>query len=434
VNPKPNASFTIADNVICLNETASFTNNSTIDSGSIAELYWDFDNGTLDTTAYTTSPLSQSYTIHRTYNVKLKAISDKGCMSDQFILPLSVNPLPVASFDPPAFVCMPNGVATFQNTTTIANGAPMTYTWTFGDPASGTADTSHDIHGSHVYPDSGSYNITLVAISAQGCTHQVTESFNTFFNKPVAKFGVTPDTLCQGIQNAFFDSSFAPGSTIDARLWTFGDGTTDSSASPTKTYLHPGNYQVNLKVFNVQGCTADVSKNIVVYLQPVVDAGPSFIVPLGTTVTFNAQTNSGALSLAWSSPTGGALNNSSILKPSYIADQDGIFVLTATGEGNCSATDTLSVKVLRPIIIPNAFSPNGDGINDTWSIPNLADYPNAAVEVFNRYGQSVYKQYGYGKPWDGKLSGKDLPVGTYYYIVEPKSGFPRVTGYVVIVR
>jgi gliding motility-associated-like protein len=92
------------------------------------------------------------------------------------------------------------------------------------------------------------------------------------------------------------------------------------------------------------------------------------------------------------------------------------------------------VKVLRPINIPNAFSPNGDGINDTWGIANLADYPTAVVEVYNRYGQSVYKQYGYGKPWDGKLNGKDMPVGTYYYIIDPKSGFPRVTGYVVIVR
>jgi gliding motility-associated-like protein len=434
VNPKPNASFTIADDVICLNETASFTNNSTIDSGSIATLTWDFDNSNVQTIPYSTSPITQTYSTHRIYNVKLTATSDKGCVSDVFTLPISVNPLPVASFNNPAFVCMPNGIATFQNTTTIANGAPVSYTWTFGDPGSGAANTSNNVNGSHVYPDSASYNITLLAVSAQGCSNQVSQSFNTFFNKPVAKFGVTPDTLCQGIQNAFFDSSFAPGSTIDTRLWTFGDGTTSADASPTKTYAHPGNYNVKLQVSNAQGCTAEVNKSIVVYLQPVVDAGPSFIVAEGTTVTFNAQTNSGALALAWTSPTGGVLNDPSLLKPSYIANQDGIFVLTATGDGNCSATDTLTVKILRPVKIPNAFSPNGDGVNDTWGITNLGDYPNAVVEVFNRYGQPVFKQYGYSKPWDGKLNGKDLPVGTYYYIIEPKSGFPGFTGYVVIVR
>lgn len=434
VNPKPNASFTIGNDEICLYETASFTNNSTIDSGSITALYWDFDNGNLDTTGYTTSALSQSYAIHRVYNVKLKAVSDKGCVSDQFILPLTVNSVPVASFNPPAFVCMPNGVATFQNTSTNANGSPMGYTWTFGDAASGGANTSSDVNGSHVYPDSASYDIKLLAVSAQGCRDSVTVPFNTFFNKPVAKFGVTPDTLCQGIQNAFFDSSFAPGSNIDTRLWTFGDGSTSTAAAPVKTYLHPGNYQVNLKVSNTQGCTADVNKNIVVYLQPVIEAGPTFVVPVGTTVTFNAQANSPNLAFAWTSLTYGVVSNPSILRPSYIADQDGIFILTATGEGNCSATDTMAVKVLRPISIPNAFSPNGDGINDTWNIHNLGDYPMSVVEVFNRYGQPVYKQYGYSTQWNGKMNGQDLPVGTYYYIIDPKNGFPRVTGYVVIVR
>jgi gliding motility-associated-like protein len=188
-------------------------------------------------------------------------------------------------------------------------------------------------------------------------------------------------------------------------------------------------------VSNSQGCTADTTKNIVVYLQPVIDVGPSFIVPSGTTITFNAQTNSGALSLAWTSPTGGTVSDPTIVRPTHVAEADHVFVLTATGDGNCISTDTLSVKVLRPIIIPNAFSPNGDGINDTWGITNLRDYPNAVVEVFNRHGQPVFRSLGgYSKAWDGKLNGKDLPIGTYYYIIEPKNGFAKVTGYVVLVK
>lgn len=434
VNPKPVASFTITDPVICLDEIASFTNTSTISSGSIAELYWDFDNGMLDTTSYTTSPISQAYTTHRLYNVKLKAISDRGCVSDQFIDDISVNPLPVASFNPPAYVCMPGGSAQFVNTTTIANGAAMSYTWNFGDPASGSFNTSSVKDGLHVYPDSATYTITLTATSAQGCSHQVSLPFNTFFNKPVARFSVSPDTLCQGIQNAFFDSSFAPGSSIERRLWIFGDGTVDSSMNPTKTFLNPGKFPVKLQVSNMQGCTSDTTKNVVVYLQPVIDAGQSFIVPQGTMVTFNGNANSGSLALSWTSLTGATVSNPSILKPNYLADQDAVFVLTATGEGNCTASDTISVKILRPITIPNAFSPNGDGVNDTWAIPNLADYPNSVVEVFNRYGQPVFRSFGYTKPWDGTLNGKELPVGTYYYIIDPKSGFPRMTGYVVILK
>ncbi len=434
VHPKPTVNIIVGDNEICLTEQGSFSATSSIPTGSVQNYYWDFDNGVTEVTTGT-SATAQTYGTHRTYITKLYAVSAEGCTSVTDTAHIHVNPLPVASFDLPAFVCMPDGVATFQNTSTIPNGANMNYTWNFGDPASGSSNSSTDEDGSHVYPDSASYDITLVATSLQGCTHQVTRSFNTFYNKPVAKFGVTPDTLCQGIQNAFFDSSFAPGSSIDSRTWTFGDGTTATGGSPTKTYLHPGTYQVRLEVSNSQGCTADTTKTIVVYLQPVVDVGPSFIVPEGTTVTFNAQTNSGALSFAWTSPTGGVVSDPTIVRPTHTAVADHVFVLTATGEGNCIATDTLSVKVLRPIIIPNAFSPNGDGINDTWGITNLGDYPNAVVEVFNRYGQPVFRSLGgYSKAWDGKLNGKELPIGTYYYIIEPKNGFAKVTGYVVLVK
>jgi len=90
---------------------------------------------------------------------------------------------------------------------------------------------------------------------------------------------------------------------------------------------------------------------------------------------------------------------------------------------------------LFPFVVPNAFSPNGDGINDKWDITNLKDYPNCVVEVYNRYGQVVYRSFGgYQNPWDGTHNGSPLPVGTYYYIIEPKSGFPRTTGFVVMVK
>ena len=84
--------------------------------------------------------------------------------------------------------------------------------------------------------------------------------------------------------------------------------------------------------------------------------------------------------------------------------------------------------------MPNIFTPNGDNIHDQWMIPNLADYPGATVEVFNRYGQQVYYSAGYGTPWDGKYKGKDLPAGTYYYIIQLQNGFKPLTGSVTIIR
>jgi gliding motility-associated-like protein len=71
------------------------------------------------------------------------------------------------------------------------------------------------------------------------------------------------------------------------------------------------------------------------------------------------------------------------------------------------------------VIPPNAFTPNNDGVNDTWSIPLLDYYPNCTVSVFNRTGQQVFTSNGYGKNWDGKSKNQTtLPFGVYYYVIK----------------
>ncbi|MBK8141761.1 MAG: gliding motility-associated C-terminal domain-containing protein [Chitinophagaceae bacterium] len=94
----------------------------------------------------------------------------------------------------------------------------------------------------------------------------------------------------------------------------------------------------------------------------------------------------------------------------------------------------MTVKILKLVKVPNVFSPNGDNIHDQWMIPNLGDYPGCTVEVFNRYGQQVYFSAGYGTPWNGTYKGKELPAGTYYYIIQLQNGFKPLSGSVTIIR
>jgi gliding motility-associated-like protein len=70
-----------------------------------------------------------------------------------------------------------------------------------------------------------------------------------------------------------------------------------------------------------------------------------------------------------------------------------------------------------PIVIPNTFTPNGDGINDFWNISGLAFYNNVNVSIYNRWGVLLYYSAGYSKPWDGTFKSSKLPVGTYYYVI-----------------
>ena len=84
--------------------------------------------------------------------------------------------------------------------------------------------------------------------------------------------------------------------------------------------------------------------------------------------------------------------------------------------------------------IPNVFSPNGDGIHDVWEIQYLESYPGATIDVFDRGGRLLYSSINYAKQWDGKFNGNPLPVGTYYYIINPKNGRNVISGSVTIIK
>ncbi|MFO7658945.1 MAG: gliding motility-associated C-terminal domain-containing protein [Bacteroidales bacterium] len=86
------------------------------------------------------------------------------------------------------------------------------------------------------------------------------------------------------------------------------------------------------------------------------------------------------------------------------------------------------------LIIYDAFSPNGDGKNDVWNIGNIGSYPNCKIKIFNAWGNTVFTSDGYSQPWDGKYNGKELPSGTYYYVIDPGNGTENLSGPVNIVK
>ncbi|MEO7462487.1 MAG: PKD domain-containing protein, partial [Ferruginibacter sp.] len=430
VDPKPTASFTIT-NAICEGAAASIQDNSSISSGSIAEWRWNFGDGTPPVTYNNNNPFTHTYTTYGTKTVTLVTVSSKGCISVAYTQTVTVSAVPVADFSLPASVCMPGGIVNITNRSATADGSALTYSWDFGD---GTP-ASTAVNPSHTYTAIGSYNITLTVTGGGGCIKDTVKTFSAFFDKPVAAFTVSPDVLCQGTPNVFTDASTAPNSSIAAYTWNFGDGSaTSSQANPTKIYSKPGIFDVTLTVTSNEGCVSDAfSAPVTVYLQPVVDAGPSFVVPQGTLIQFKPSANdSSVTSFTWSPATG--LNNPGILRPVLTANVDQVYTLTAMVGGLCTASDTLYVKILRPVVVPNAFSPNGDGTNDTWIIENLSDYAGAVVEVYNRYGQMVYTSRGYSVPWEGASKGKPLPVATYYYIIQLNNGFKPLNGSVTIIR
>ncbi len=308
-----------------------------------------------------------------------------------------------------------------------ANAGDYTFNrwlWTFPDNTTADKDTA-----SKLFLTAGVKPVQLKVISQEGCIDDTTINVTVTAAIPEARFAVTPAVICQGADALFTDQSSTPTGAIASWSWDFGDGSTSAQQHPVKRYAAAGAYPVSLTVSNGACSSAPFTDTVQVHVQPAIDAGPSFTVAQGTRVTFNPMINDPSVRLQWTPAA--LLDNASILKPSYIAAHDQVFTLTATDSaGYCSASDQLEVRIFLPVKVPNAFSPNGDGINDTWVITNLPAYPGNTVTVFNRYGQRVYYAEGYAAPWDGG----GLPMGVYYYVIDLRNNSGKLTGYVTLLK
>lgn len=167
---------------------------------------------------------------------------------------------------------------------------------------------------------------------------------------------------------------------------------------------------------------------------PLVNAGRDTLILEGGETRLNATASGSNVSYKWLPSTG--LSRDDIPDPVASPTEDIIYTLTVTSDQACVAMDNIRIKVLKQPEVPNGFSPNNDGINDLWNVKYLESYVNATVKVFSRYGGIVYQSNkGYSVPWNGQFNGIDLPIGTYYYIIDPKTkGRKAISGAVTILR
>lgn len=149
---------------------------------------------------------------------------------------------------------------------------------------------------------------------------------------------------------------------------------------------------------------------------PVVDAGPLVNIPLfGTATIGGSPTGPAGSTFNWLPNLG--LDNPTGANPTSSTTITTIYTVSVTDANGCMNSDTVTVFVYPEIIIPNGFSPNSDGKNDTWMLDLITLFPDCEVEVYNRWGEQLFYSKGYPIPWNGQYKGKNLPVGTYYYVI-----------------
>jgi len=225
---------------------------------------------------------------------------------------------------------------------------------------------------------------------------------------------------------------FGPLTIAESEVFETAANNTSDLKDPSFLYSGQGKYIVTLMLQSAPGCIIQTSDTIHVNPLPAVNAGPDKYILLGNSDILSPVVSEEDLSYLWTPAL--YLSSDTILNPICTAITNQSYTLTATTKAGCSRSDTVDVKVLAAINIPNAFSPNGDGINDTWRIKYLEDYPGATLDVYDRSGQPVFHSDGYNQEWDGTLNGKPLPFGTYYYIINPKNKRPTFSGSVTIIR
>lgn len=379
---------------------------------------------------------SPSSTAGTPYNYTITTAGNN-CVKASATGTIAVSPIPVPkfNFDKPSY-CVPNAIVGFVNTSTIEDGTEngFTYLWDFGDPASGTANTSVAKNPTHWYSGVGPYNVKLTVTSIWGCAHDTTITVNSIHPQPKTDFSTNKTHVCIGDDVTFTDLTDYKDGTAFQWNWSLGDGGIRNIRSFSYTYADTNTFFVTLWTVNSFGCNSDtITKPFTVYPYPKVNAGPDRFILEGGTIILETVVYGNNMQYLWTPSL--YLDNDRITKPKIIRPlTDMLYTLTVTAEGGCTRSDDVFVKLLKFPVIPNTFTPNNDGINDLWLIDYLDTYPENRVQVFTRTGQKVFESRGYSKPWNGTINGKPLPVDTYYYIIEPGSGRDPITGYVTIIK
>lgn len=476
VHPAPVAAFTAG--AVCLNQTNTFADASTVTSGSISQWAWDFG----DAQGSNSQNASHTYAAQGNYTINLVVATTYGC-TDSTNQSITVFDKPVAAFTA-SEECQ--GVATqFTDASSIGNGSLSQWTYYFAD-----GNSSNQQNTSHLYLNAGTYAAYLVATSTDGCSDTATQTTTV---NPRTQIAFNFSNVCHGNNASFTNQSTIATGTVAAWQWQFGDGNTANTQNSGNLYSQPGIYQVQLKATSDKGCEDSLSQNITVYTLPIASTSitPACYGQANGTATVNASSGTPGYSYYWNNGTGSAynpdllagtytvtvidFNNCSTSASAIVHEPAGPLTLSTTPSPinielnesvtvnfnnsynatvsysvepsyglsctNCSTfsaqpyktteyfvdlTDSLGctgtgkfsiiVDQSIPVFIPNAFSPNGDGQNDVWTVYTQALY-RQKVQVYNRIGELVFESEDDKIAWDGNYKGEPLPNGVYTYVI-----------------
>nr|WP_294944843.1 gliding motility-associated C-terminal domain-containing protein [uncultured Mucilaginibacter sp.] len=242
------------------------------------------------------------------------------------------------------------------------------------------------------------------------CTEASAAAEVSFGALPAISLEKNAPALCEG-ETAYLRATHSAG----VVKWSTGETSDRIGVTTSGTY--------HATITSPGGCTA--TADIVVNFLP----NPTLNVPNAVLCTYKNEHATitappGFAKYSWNGLPGGQ---------TFEVSQPGEITLTVTNANNCTQSQQINVtSQCSDIYIPNTFTPNNDGINDTWAIEGLDADKTSLIKVFNRYGNEVYSSKGYAIPFRGENRGKKVPAGVYYYILKARNNTQQFSGYLTI--
>ncbi|HLG39534.1 MAG TPA: gliding motility-associated C-terminal domain-containing protein [Chitinophagaceae bacterium] len=278
-------------------------------------------------------------------------------------------------------------------------------------------------------PEGTVYGLIITPYPGSGCLDTLYTTIN-YINTPFNFTVADSARFCRPSIGDLTSSWITTGSTPGLSYSYFTDATGLNNLYKPDSINTNGTYYI--KASDAGGC------NDIKPIEVIINNPPAITVHDPPTVHYPSKTDITSLALITGNIAGLSFSywkdeaaTSGVSDPSAI-DSAGLYFIKATNIAGCSVVKPVDVvvSIARP---PNIFSPNGDGINDRWEIPGLKQYSQGVVDIFNRYGQAIFHSNGYYIPWDGKIKSKNVPPGTYYYIIRISNKLTPLTGFVDVI-
>lgn len=405
VHPKPQASFSTNQALQCFNQHSfSGNSNSIISQGSIVNYLWHFGDGS---TGNNPDFNGKTFATPGTYTLILEAESDQGCR-DTASSSLTLAPNPSAGFNINDSVqCQGENEFIFSNQSTLSSGT-LTYFWDFGDGSNSNSENPTTVS----YADTLSYSVQLRVISDRGCEDSIRRQVKVLPG-PIADF--SGGSICAG-ESFQLRQNGANGAQV---RWSISNGLRSNDNPWDAIFPQAGTYSVNLILTGTNGCsdTADYPGAIIVHPRPSAAFEATRSGSDGLQSFFSTSNRSlGASSYFWDFSNG---QSSSETEPQISYSDTGTFLITliARNDENCQDTAVQWVFASPEIEVlgVNAFSPNGDGLNDVFRISGIEVAREFHLRIFNRWGETLFESDHPLKGWNGEYKGQEVPEGHYFY-------------------